>query len=132
MKYAVSMFPTEDAIRIEELPRAAGSAVSSHCGCRAYPCPHLAPHALSRRRRTPEEYSRTIDPFVGLAAAAAVTTKLKFGTAVCLVVERDPIVLAKEVASLGLLMAGSCSAWASNGTPRRWKTTAPTLEPDAP
>ena len=48
----------------------------------------------------PEEYWHTHDPFVALAAAAAVTKNLRLGTGICLVVERDPIQLAKEVASL--------------------------------
>ncbi len=54
----------------------------------------------------PEEYKRTLDPFVALAAAAAVTSRLKIGTGVCLVAQRDPIVLAKEVASLDLVSGG--------------------------
>lgn len=48
----------------------------------------------------PEEYRRTHDPFVVLAAAAAVTTRLRVGTGICLVAQRDPIVTAKAVASL--------------------------------
>jgi probable F420-dependent oxidoreductase len=47
-----------------------------------------------------------VDPFVGLAAAAAVTSRIKLGTGICLVIERDPIVLAKEVASLDYLSRG--------------------------
>src|SRR3954470_18086095 len=54
----------------------------------------------------PPEYSRTYDPFVALTAAAAATTTLKLGTGICLVVERDPIVTAKEVASLDHLSQG--------------------------
>jgi probable F420-dependent oxidoreductase len=54
----------------------------------------------------PAEYSRTYDPFVTLMAAAAVTSTLRLGTGVCLVVERDPIVLAKEVATLDVLSGG--------------------------
>lgn len=54
----------------------------------------------------PEELARLHDPFVALGMAAAVTTTLRLGTGVCLVVERDPIVLAKEVASLDLLSGG--------------------------
>lgn len=54
----------------------------------------------------PDHYRRSLDPFVALAAAAAVTTRLKLATGVCLVVERDPIVTAKEVATLD---------WMSNG-----------------
>src|SRR5262249_40589127 len=51
-------------------------------------------------------FAETYDPFVALAAAAATTTTLRLGTAVCLVTQRDPIVTAKEVASLDLLSGG--------------------------
>ena len=54
----------------------------------------------------PREYSHTIDPFVGLAAAAAVTERLKVGTGVCLIIQRDPIVTAKEVATLDRVSGG--------------------------
>ena len=54
----------------------------------------------------PREYSHTIDPFVGLTAAAAVTERLKLGTGVCLVIERDPIVTAKEAATLDHVSGG--------------------------
>jgi probable F420-dependent oxidoreductase len=54
----------------------------------------------------PREYSHTIDPFVGLAAAASVTERLKLGTGICLVTERDPIVTAKEVATLDHVSGG--------------------------
>ena len=54
----------------------------------------------------PREYSHTLDPFVGLAAAAAVTTSLRIGTSICLLTERDPIVTAKEVATLDLISDG--------------------------
>jgi probable F420-dependent oxidoreductase len=54
----------------------------------------------------PSMYWRTLDPFVALTAAAAATTELRLGTGICLVVERDPIITAKEVASLDLLSGG--------------------------
>ena len=54
----------------------------------------------------PREYSHTYDPFVALAMAAAATERIKVGTGVCLVMERDPIVTAKEVASLDVLSGG--------------------------
>jgi probable F420-dependent oxidoreductase len=47
-----------------------------------------------------EEYKRTLDPFVALAMAAAVTERLVVGTGICLVAQRDPIVTAKAVATL--------------------------------
>jgi probable F420-dependent oxidoreductase len=54
----------------------------------------------------PREYSHTVDPFVALAAMASVTERLKLGTGVCLVIERDPIVTAKEVATLDQISGG--------------------------
>ena len=54
----------------------------------------------------PPEYWHTYDPFVALTAAAAATERLRVGTAICLVVERDPITTAKEVASLDRISGG--------------------------
>ena len=48
----------------------------------------------------PKPYYHMADPFVSLMAAASATSRIKIGTAVCLVVEHDPIVLAKTVATL--------------------------------
>lgn len=107
MKYALSIFPTEYAIRIDDLARTAEER-----GFESLWVPEHTHIPTSRRTpfpggtELPREYSHTLDPFVALSAAAAVTTRLKLGTAICLVVERDPIVLAKEVASLDLLSGG--------------------------
>src|SRR5438105_4519786 len=66
-------------------------------------------------RRTPpptgdaelaDEYKRTLDPFVALSIAAAVTERLIVGTGICLVAQRDPIVTAKAVATLDVLCGG--------------------------
>ena len=54
----------------------------------------------------PRKYAHTYDPFVALTAAAATTTRLRIGTGICLVVERDPIITAKEVASVDRLSGG--------------------------
>ncbi|MGW5388220.1 LLM class F420-dependent oxidoreductase [Nocardia sp. NPDC003963] len=54
----------------------------------------------------PRDYYRNLDPFVTLSVAAAVTRRLRIGTAVALVVQRDPIILAKEVASLDVVSGG--------------------------
>jgi probable F420-dependent oxidoreductase len=54
----------------------------------------------------PEEYWRTYDQFVALGAAAAATSTLKLGTGICLVAQRDPIWLAKQVASVDALSGG--------------------------
>ena len=76
----------------------------------------------------PQEYWHTYDPFVALTAAAAVTERLRLATGICLVIERDPITTAKEVALLdrvsgGRLLFGVGAA----GTSRRWQTMAPTV-----
>jgi probable F420-dependent oxidoreductase len=54
----------------------------------------------------PAEYSHTLDPFVALTAAATATERIKVATGICLVVERDPITTAKEVASLDHVSGG--------------------------
>jgi probable F420-dependent oxidoreductase len=54
----------------------------------------------------PEFYKRTYDPFVALAACAAVTKRITLATGICLVTQRDPITLAKEIASLDMISNG--------------------------
>jgi probable F420-dependent oxidoreductase len=54
----------------------------------------------------PEEYLRTLDPFVALTAAASVTSRLRLATGICLVAQHDPIVLAKTISSLDVLSDG--------------------------
>jgi probable F420-dependent oxidoreductase len=54
----------------------------------------------------PPEYSHTLDPFAALGAMAAVTERLRLGTGVCLIVERDPILTAKEVATVDHVSGG--------------------------
>src|SRR3954470_21619831 len=54
----------------------------------------------------PEQYWHTHDLFVALTAAAAATERVKIGSGICLVTERDPIVTAKEVASVDVLSGG--------------------------
>ena len=54
----------------------------------------------------PKVYADIVDPFVALARASAVTSTLKLGTGICLVPERNPLLLAKEVATLDLYSQG--------------------------
>lgn len=63
----------------------------------------------------PRDYYRNLDPFVSLTAAATATTRLRLGTAVALVVQRDPILLAKESASLDLVSNGRFELGAGAG-----------------
>ena len=107
MHIGVCMFNTDYAIRIEEMARAAEE--------RAFESLFVPEHThIPASRRTPfpsggeipREYSHTLDPFVALAYAAAVTTRLKLGTGICLLIERDTITTAKEVASLDFVSNG--------------------------
>jgi probable F420-dependent oxidoreductase len=80
----------------------------------------------------PKPYYHMADPFVSLMAAAAATRTIKLGTGICLVVEHDPLVLAKTVATLdrlsnGRVLFGIGGGWnreemEHHGTPfaRRW------------
>ncbi|MFE5483744.1 LLM class F420-dependent oxidoreductase [Streptomyces sp. NPDC056527] len=54
----------------------------------------------------PREYGRTLDPFVALGQASAVTERLELGTGITLITEHDPIVLAKQIATLDHLSGG--------------------------
>jgi probable F420-dependent oxidoreductase len=54
----------------------------------------------------PPQYYRTLDPFVALAAAAAVTARIELFTGIALLIERDPIITAKETASIDLVSGG--------------------------
>lgn len=54
----------------------------------------------------PKMYYDTMDPFVALGAAAAVTDTIKLATGICLVIQRDPIQTAKEVATLDQISGG--------------------------
>ena len=54
----------------------------------------------------PKEYAHTLDPFVGLSAAAAVTEHIRLGTGISLIIERDTIMTAKSVATLDLISGG--------------------------
>src|SRR5260370_19249649 len=63
-----------------------------------------------------DEYKRTVDPFVALAAAAAVTDRIRLGTGICLVAQREPLVTPKAGPTLGQVsgdrfQCGAASAW---------------------
>ncbi len=107
MDIGVCMFATDYAIRITELAPEAEAR-----GFESLFVPEHTHIPVSRRTpfpsggQLPREYSHTFDPFVSLMAAAAATTRLKIGTGICLVIERDTIITAKEVASLDALSNG--------------------------
>ena len=107
MDFGVAIFPTETVQEPGELAQMAEQ--------RGFQCLLFPEHThIPASRRTPypgggelpPEYSRTYDPFVALTAAAAATERILIGTGICLVIERDPIITAKEVASVDRLSGG--------------------------
>jgi len=107
MLYGAGMFSTDYAMRPDDLAR--------ELEARGFESLWVPEHThIPASRRTPypggtdlpKEYWHTYDPFVALTAAASVTTKLKVATGICLIIERDPITTAKEVASLDRLSNG--------------------------
>ena len=107
MKFGVFVFPTEYSISPKDLAvslEARGFESMFVCEHTHNPVRRLTP--FPGGEPLPREYSHTLDPFVALATAAAVTDKLRLGTGICLVAQRDPIVTAKEAASLDLVSSG--------------------------
>ena len=65
-----------------------------------------SPNRTTSTGPVPENYNQVVDPFIILARASAVTTTIKLGTGICLVPERNPLLLAKEVATLDHFSGG--------------------------
>ena len=107
MKIGIYIFATDYTIRIDELAREAEQR-----GFESLFIPEHTHIPASRRSPwpggddLPREYWHTLDPFVALGVAAASTSTIRLGTGICLLTERDPIVNAKEVATLDLLSGG--------------------------
>jgi len=107
MDIGVTMFSTDYSMRIDDLAREVEAR-----GFESLFVPEHTHIPTSRRSpfgggaELPKEYWHTVDPFVGLMAAAAVTKKLKVGTGICLIIERDTIVTAKAAATLDMLSNG--------------------------
>ena len=107
MHLGIAIFPTEYAISPDELAREVEQR-----GFESIWFPEHTHIPASRRTpwpgggELPREYWHTYDPFIALTAAASATTRLRLGTGICLVIERDPIVTAKEVATLDKLSNG--------------------------
>lgn len=108
MQFGITMFATDHTMSVPDLARAAEERELSSL--------YIPEHThIPTSRRTPpptgdaelpEEYRRTVDPFVALAAAAAVTERIRIGTGICVVAQRDPIVTAKAVATLDVISGG--------------------------
>ena len=107
MDFGVSYFPTDESVEPAVLARMAEE--------RGFESVFVTEHThIPAGRETdypaggelPREYWRIYDPFVALTTMAAATERIRVGTAICLLVERDPITTAKAVASLDRLSGG--------------------------
>ena len=117
MKLGLTMFPTDGSISPVELARAAEER-----GFESLWFPEHS-HIPAKREspwpggpELPKMYYDVFEPFIALAAAAAVTKTLKLATGICLVVQRDPIQTAKHVATLdrtsnGRFLFGIGAGW---------------------
>lgn len=108
MKFGITIFATDETIGVVELCRAAEER-----GVGSFWLPEHTHIPTSRRTpppvgggELPVEYRRTLDPLVALAACASATERIRLGTGILLVAQREPIVTAKAVATLDLLSAG--------------------------
>ena len=107
MRFGVTIFLTDQTIGPAEMAR--------ECEDRGFDALYLPEHThIPTSRATPAPmgeplphyYQRCVDPFVALAIAAQATQRLRIGTGICLVAQREPIVTAKQVATLDLLSGG--------------------------
>lgn len=107
MEIGVAMFATHDAIGPAQVARLAEEhgydslffPEHSHI-----PASRLSPYGGGGE--LPRKYLHTYDLFVALAAAATATTKIRVGSGICLIIQRDPIHTAKAVASVDHLSGG--------------------------
>jgi probable F420-dependent oxidoreductase len=107
MKIGISMFPTDYSITPAELALAAEER-----GFESLWFPEHTHIPTSRKSpwpggpNLPDVYKQSLDPFLALTAAATATKRIRLATGICLVVERDPIHTAKNVATLDYLSGG--------------------------
>ncbi len=107
MQIGIAMFVTDYSIHPGEL----GAAIEER-GFHSMWMPEHTHIPTSRKSpwgggpELPQHYKDTLDPFLALTAAAMTTKRIKLATGICLIVERDPIHTAKEVATLDYLSGG--------------------------
>jgi probable F420-dependent oxidoreductase len=107
MKFGISTFVNDDTIDTVSLARAIEErgfdslVIAEHTHI---PASRESPYPQGGE--LPSIYYRTLDPFVTLAAAAAVTSKIELFTGIALLIQRDPIITAKEAASIDLISGG--------------------------
>ena len=108
MRFGITIFATDKSWRIDEL--------APEVEARGFSSLYIPEHThIPTSRRTPpptgdavlaEPYKHMLDPFVALSAAAAVTERIRLGTGIALIGQREPIVTAKAIATLDHLSDG--------------------------
>src|SRR3954451_3645330 len=107
MKFGIATFVTDDGIDPVSLATAIEDrnldalVVAEHTHI-----PASRESAYPAGGDLPDVYYKTLDPFVTLAAAAAVTSRIELFTGIALLIQRDPIITAKEAASIDLISGG--------------------------
>jgi probable F420-dependent oxidoreductase len=108
MEFGVGYFPTHDGLgpgAVARLAEERGQDALFFAEHTHIPADRQSPWG-DGTRELPRKYWHCYDLFVALTAAAEATSRLRVGSGVCLVVERDPIITAKEVASVDHLSGG--------------------------
>lgn len=109
MDFGVAYFPTDEGLDPIELARMAEDMGFESVFCADHthiPASRETPYPMPPYGDLPREYYRLRDPMVHLASVAAVTSTIRLGTGICLIVERDPIILAKQAATVDLISKG--------------------------
>jgi probable F420-dependent oxidoreductase len=138
MEVGISTFPTDYSVDIAMLAKKAEDFGYDSLWLAEHPILPVnskTPWPGSPDGKIPKKYADTADPFVALGRASAVTESLLLGTGICLVPERNPLILAKEIATLdmyskGRFLFGIGAGWLREETeimggdfPHRWTQT---------
>jgi probable F420-dependent oxidoreductase len=106
MRFGLSIFLTDETISPTDLGRLAERRGFDSVWLPEHTHMPLEHSPFPSGGEVPRHYQRTLDPFVALTAVAAATETLLLGFGICLITQRDPIVTAKQVATLDLLSGG--------------------------
>ena len=109
MNIGISTFPTDYSVDIAILAKRAEEIGFESLWVPEHPILPVkasSPWPGSADGVIPKVYADIVDPFVALGRASAVTSSMKLGTGICLVPERNPLLLAKEVATLDMYSGG--------------------------
>src|SRR5262249_185877 len=143
MKYGILMFPTQHPVDVAVVARQTEALGFDSLWVGEHPIMPVystSPFPGSPDGRIPDSYGWSLDPFVTLARASAVTTTLKLGTGITLIPERNPLLLAKEIATLdyfsgGRFLFGVGAGWNKEETEimggdftHRWTQTREAIE----